>query len=220
MRNIVPSSGGFDRESVEESKKRAPQTWSTHGNIVSDKDYAHIASSFRHPVYGGVLKAVAAVFTSRNANIVELSILGAGENGDPVTPSLGLREGLATHIDDLNVATDEVRVVAGSIKPVDVEINVVLFRNADSASVKNEVDAAIDGFFAIDAWEMGQPLYVSTLYDRLMGINGVRYVDIFKPVDDILPAKDVEGLVENVVSYNELIRLGSKDVRIYYEKTT
>jgi len=217
FRNLGPSSGGYDSESLNDAKKRAPRTWSTHDNAVSDLDYMHLAGDFRHPVYGGVAKAAVSLHSSINANIVRLHVLAEGEDDLPTKPSLGLKEGLRTYLNDLNVLTDDIEVEDGEIKPVDVEVTVVVSKNADATIVKEQVDVAIDDFFSLDKWDMGQPLYVSNLYELMMSIDGVKFVNIFKPEDDILAEKEI-GSEAVGVGFNELITLGTKNVKIYYEK--
>jgi len=94
---------------------------------------------------------------------------------------------------------------------------VVLYKNSDSSSIKESIDNSIDSFFELSKWNMGQPLYVSNLYEQIMSINGVKFVNIFKPNDDILPSKDVGNLSDLVVNFNELITIGNKNIKIYYE---
>jgi hypothetical protein len=216
--NTVPSSGGYDQESNEEAKKRAPKNWATHENIATAEDYVNASSSFRHPVYGGIAKAVAAVYTSINANRVIVSALAEGEGGAPVQPNEGLKNGLRNSLNKVNVMTDDVEVNAGKIRPVDLEMVVVLYKNADAGTVKESVDTGIDDFFDLARWNMGQPLYVSALYDQIMSINGVKFVNIFNPGDDILPEEDIGTTASNSLAFDELITLGNKNVKIYYEK--
>ena len=218
FRNLTPSSGGQDEESLSDAKKRGPQSFATHNNAVSGPDYVQLASKFNHPVFGSVSKALATVKTSINANIVELFILAEGEGDIPVTASTGLKTGLRSALNEVNVLTDDVVILDGAIRPVDVEATVVVSRNADVGTVKTQVDAAIDDFFSIDHFEMGQPLYVSDIYEILMAIDGVKYVNIFDPVDDILPASDV-GSGADGVGFNELITLGDKAIKIFFEKS-
>lgn len=189
--NALPSIGGYDAETIDEVKLRTPKTWATHGFISTDGDYRTKSENFVHPVYGGVMKAVATVHTSLNANVIRVSILGDGEDGVPSRPSLGLKQGLETYLSQSNVLTDSIDVVDGKIKTVDFEANVVMYRNTDASIIREQVESAIDDFFNIRNWEMGQPLYVSALYDTITAINGIRYVDIFKPKDDILKLSDV-----------------------------
>lgn len=219
FRNITPSSGGYDAETIEDSKKRAPREWSTHENIATADDYVNLSASFKHPVYGGIAKAVATVFTSLNANVVKIYVLAEGENGKPVKPNTGLKNGLRNELNKYNVLTDDVEVNDGDILPVDVDIVVVIYKNSDSGTIKEEVDNAIESFFDLTQWNMGQPLYVSSIYDKIMSINGVKYVNIFNPSDDILSKRDI-GEVTGVVTvdFNELITLGNKNIKLYYEQ--
>lgn len=63
FRNITPSRGGDDEETIEAAKKRAPRTFAIHDNIATSDDYANSASQFSHPTYGNVAKAVATIRT-------------------------------------------------------------------------------------------------------------------------------------------------------------
>ena len=189
--NFSPSIGGYNAEALVDVKKRAPSTWSTHKFISTGKDYAVISNNFKHPVYGSVLKAASAIYTNLNANVVRVSVLVEGPDGVPGKPSSGLKQGLNKYLSDYNVATDSVDVVDGKLKSVNLEADVVVYKNSDATLVKETVDAAISSFFDVSKWEIGQPLYVSDLYNMFTNINGVKHVDIFKPVDDILPIKDV-----------------------------
>jgi len=219
FRNTIPSSGGYDQETQEDAKKRAPRQWATHENIVTADDYIDLSSTFRHPVYGGIAKAVATVFTSRNANVVRISALAEGEGGLPVKPNNGLKDGLKNYLNKFNVLTDDVEVNDGDILPIDVDMVVVMFKNSDAGTIKEEVDKAIESFFDLTQWNMGQPLYVSALYDKIMSINGIKYINIFGPADDVLPQKDIGNITGAItVGFDELITLGSKSIRLYYEQ--
>lgn len=219
FRNPNPSSGGTDTESIEAAKLRAPKESATLMSATSGEDYAVLAKGFSHPIFGSVLKAVASVKTSLNANVVFLHVLAVGPGGVPVLPSVGLKQGLETFINDIKVLTDEVRVVDAAIKPVDVRANVVISRNADPSIVRNKVDAAITDFFSTDNFDLGQPLYISQLIQVLQDIDGVRFIQLREPVDDIISS--MEGAVtamDNQVGFDELITLGNVNVKLYAEK--
>jgi phage-related baseplate assembly protein len=218
FRNPNPSNGGENQESVAAAKARAPLESAALGSATSGEDYAVLAKQFNHPIYGSVLKAVATVRTSINANIVEVYCLAAGPDNVPVTPSLGLKRGLETFFDDINVLTDEVRVLDGAIKGVNVKANIVISRNADPTSVKNKISQVITDFFHIDNFDLGKPLFVSRLVDVLHDIDGVQYVDIFEPADNILPSKlDAASTPATQVGFNELLVLGNTQIRLYSE---
>jgi hypothetical protein len=200
FQNAIPSNGGYDVETLDQAKARGPKTWATHDFIATAPDYKTASSSFKHPVYGSVVKATATVHTAINANLVRINVLADGVNGTPVVPSLGLKKNLESYLSSVNVLTDSVEVLDGKIKPIDFDANIIIYRNADASFVKNQVEAVLGRFFDTANWDMGQPLYIANLYDQIMAINGVRYLDIFKPKDDILPLKDV-GVTKLVDCY-------------------
>lgn len=202
FRNLIASSGGYDHETIDQAKERAPKTWATHDFIATSTDYATAATFFQHPVYGSVLKAAATVHTSINSNVIRVAVLAEGADGRPATTSKGLKNALTSHLAETNVLTDDVDVVDGKIKNVDIDMNIVVFKNVEASVVKGEVNAALEEFFDVKNWEMGQPLYVSDLYERITAINGIRYVDIFDPADDILPRQHLEPeKIENYEDY-------------------
>ena len=249
FRNPAPSSGGTDEESLEQAKVRAPLQYATHASAITGEDYGLMAAEFSHPVFGAVSKAMGIIRTGVdqditavatavraaptleeavvimqtqfiNRNIVELYALAEGPESVPVVPSSGLKQGLITYFDELNVLTDEVRVYNGAVKPVEIEATIVLSRNSDPGTVKVAVDAALQDFFDIRNFEMGSPLFVSSLYKLLQDISGIKYVDIFKPVDDILPTRQLADPASPGVGFNELITLGQVNLRFFFEPGT
>jgi hypothetical protein len=222
FRNIVPSSGGSDRETILEAKKRAPREYAVRNNLVTAEDYAQACLSFAHPTYGTIKKAVSALFSNINANQVRLYVLAEGYSSKPVTASLGLKSALKTYLEQSNVLTDQVLIYDGSVKLVDVEINVIVSRGADASTVKEKVESSITAFFEIGNWDMGQPLFTSNLVKQLESIEGIAYIDLFKPANNILPNKqiiysDATGDIDGI-GINQLITEGNRVTTYFYEK--
>lgn len=222
IRNITSSSGGTDRESLTDAKQRAPRDFALQRAIVTAGDYAQAATSFSHPAFGSVAKAVATTRTGKTANIVDLWILVYGPTGLDY-PSTGLETALTNYINTLNVCTDTVVVNSGRKKPVNLNANVILHRNAEASTVKAKVEAAITAYFDYTNWAMGQPFYLSNLIETLQAIDGVLYVDIFQPDNNILSdqmlATDDSPSESNRIGINEIITLGDKVTNYYYQKT-
>lgn len=219
FRNVTPSSGGTDRETIEQAKRRAPRDFAVQNSIVTAVDYAQVATDFTHPVYGSIIKAIATIKTSLNANLVEVYALAIGPDNVPVTPSVGLKKGLETYFSDLNVLTDFVRVLDAKIRPVDINMNVIIDRNYDASIVKEKSEKIITEFFGVSNWSMGEGLYRSNLIEVIEQIDGVSYVDLFEPYDNILPDSNINLPDDvNTVKFNELITEGQRVTNYYYEK--
>jgi phage-related baseplate assembly protein len=216
LTNPAPSVGGADAETVEGAKRRAPREFATHNSAVTRDDYSQLSAGFAHPVFGTVSKALATIRTGINTNSVEIYILAEGSNSTPTTPTAGLKEGLAVFLDENNPITDEVVVLDGSIKYVSIRMNVIMDRDADAPTVKLKVDTAIDDFFSIDNWDMGEPFYQSQFINTINSIDGVEYVDLFEPADNILPTNALASSTVDGVGINELIHVGDKNVTYYF----
>jgi uncharacterized phage protein gp47/JayE len=224
FRNITPSVGGTDRETINEAKRRAPLDYSLQRSIVTSNDYAQAAKSFSHPTFGSVSKALATVRTGYNANYVDLYVLCQGPDA-PISPSAGIVLALKSYINQLNVMTDTVDVFPGLIKNIDIDLAVVLNRNAEASVVKTKVEAAITNFFALSNWEMGQPLFTSNIVDAVQAVDGILYVDLYSPANNILSSNTlsdvgVTGAVQSdYVAINEIVSIGKRSIKYYYEKT-
>lgn len=219
FRNISASVGGTNRETVAQAKKRAPRDFSLQRSIVTANDYAHAAASFSHPVFGSVSKAVATIKSSLNANIVEIFVLANGQDNAPVAPSAGLKAGLATYIGDLHVLTNSIVISEGKLKPVDVSLNIIMNRSVDASVIKSKVESALDDFFDSSNWELGSSLYISRLSEVINRIDGISYVDLRSPLNNIILTgeKSVDG--GDGVGFDELIVEGTRVVNYYYERT-
>lgn len=222
FRNISPSVGGTDRETPEEAKRRAPRDFAVRAfasdrpaSIVTADDYVQVANSFSHPVYGSVAKAVATLRSSKNVNLVELYVLVEGQD-QLALPNAGLKKALATYISEYNVMTDTVQVLDGGIKAVDIDMVVVISKNTDATFVRNKVNAAIDGIFDINNIDMGQTLYLSSIIEAVMAIDGVKYINLFEPADNII-SSGIVGPSTTMVGINEVLVEGSRNIKIYYE---
>ena len=225
FRNLVPSSGGTDRETIEQAKKRAPRDFTVRAfasdrpaSIVTDDDYIQVSSTFAHPTFGAVAKAAATVRTGLNTNLVEVYVLTEGPD-TLTTPNSGLKLALENYLDQYNVLTDSIEVLDGAIKPVDVDMTVVISRNADATFVKDNVNVALDDLFNTTNRDMGQPLYVSDIIEVASNVDGVAYVDLFTPPDNILPTNALAKAGSTGVGINEIIVEGNREVRFFYEKT-
>lgn len=216
FRNISPSAGGTDRESLENAKRRAPREFAVHDNIVTSDDYAQVASTFSHPVFGAISKAVATVRTSKNANRVEIYALAEGPDSLPIAPNAGLKTGLVTFLSDKNVATDHTVILDGALKPVDIDMNIVVDRNADASVVQEKCESAITDFFDITQWELGEEFFVSKFIEVIEAIDGVGRVDLFAPANNILQTGKIADPDSDGIGFNELIVEGKRSTNYFY----
>jgi hypothetical protein len=252
FRNTEPSVGGQDNESLESAKRRAPRQYSAHGNAATSEDYINLSEGFSHPAFGTVLKASSTIRTGIDAdidtvvanvraadtaeeaklyllgnyvnrNIVEIYILQ--DNGNiPIAPSNGLKESLKTYLSELNVLTDEIRILDGSIRPIDVNSNIIVSRNVDAALVKEQVLFAIEDFFDVNNIEMGTSFSRSKLVTAIQSVPGVSSLTLFEPIDDypalgtVVDTDPTGGVLPQGIGVNEIYSQGSTNIQFFYEQ--
>jgi hypothetical protein len=153
--------------------------------------------------------------------LISLYVLAEGSAG-LATPSLGLKEALRTYLLEYNVATDSVEVLDGAVRVVDLDLTVVVGRNADATVVKNQVQQALDTLMDYRQRDMGAPLYTSDIVEAVRAVDGVVYVDLFEPAANLLATGKIseQGTTDSeaVVGINEVIVEGARQVRFYYER--
>lgn len=218
FRNISPSSGGSDRESLEEAKFRAPRDFSLQRSIVTGSDYTQAAKSYSHPVFGNIAKAIATIKTSLNANLVELYVLTEGSDGFPALPSAGLKTGLTSYLSELNVLTDQISVLDGALYPVDIDMAVIVNKNADATVVKEQVENIITSYFKLSNWELGKPFYLSNFVEKIEAVDGVAYVDVYKPVNNVQFTGKKSDEDSSGIGFDAIIVAGSRKTEYFYEK--
>ena len=81
------------------------------------------------------------------------------------------------------------------------------------------VESAITTFFDPSNWDIGRPLYISNIVELVESIDGVSYVDIFSPKDNILPTGKLADPTEEGLGYNQMIVEGTRKTSYFYEKT-
>jgi phage-related baseplate assembly protein len=119
-----------------------------------------------------------------------------------------------------NVLTDTVSVLDGAIKAITTDMTVVVSKNADASVVRTNVNAALDSFFNVDNRDLGQPLYVSDVIEAVSKVDGVSYVDLFSPANNILQTNKLADPTDATgVGINEIIVEGDRNVKFFYEKS-
>ena len=139
-----------------------------------------------------------------DANYVDLYCLTYAEDGNVAVPNAALVNELRTYFDTYKCLNTQVTVRRGFIQRVDIEGNIFLDRSADPLKVKLAVDTAIKNLFATK--ELGEALPVSKIFEAVEAIEGVSYVDEFKPAQNVFPGKTT------------LLQLGDVDVTFYEAK--
>lgn len=141
-----------------------------------------------------------------DANYVDIHTLTYADDGNVAVPNAALVNELRTYFEQYKEIQTEVVIRRGFILRIDVEGNVFVDPTADPIQVKLKVDEAIRGLFDASTRDLGEPFFVSKLFEAIEAVEGVAYVDEFKPAQNVFP------------NTQTLIQLGSLSITFFEAK--
>lgn len=153
-----------------------------------------------------ILRIPSGDFGRVDANYVDLHVLTYADDGNVAVPNTALVNELRSYFNAYKEIQTEVGVKRGFIQRVDINGNVYLDRTADPIQIKAQVQTAINALFDAKNRDLGEPFYVSKLYQAIEEINGVAYVDEFAPAQNVFP------------SNRTLLQLGNLNITFYEAK--
>tara|TARA_R110001583_G_scaffold73623_4_gene204766 strand:+ start:2538 stop:4142 length:1605 start_codon:yes stop_codon:yes gene_type:complete len=202
--NTSKGTGGANAESIAHAKKWAPLTFRRQDRLVTLEDYSVFANTFIS-TFGTVGKATAA---TRNAyysgNIIDIYVLEKASDLQLQKATSNFKTQLLTGMSKKKMATDEVVIVDGLIRTLDlvttIRIDEEEKRHQDQivAKVKNKILQ----YMSIDNRDFGEPLYVAELNRQIFEVPEVR----FSTLDNV--GQDVR------VDFNEIIQLNNLTINV------
>jgi baseplate J-like protein len=178
--NPLPAAGGCDMESAEQIRRRAPRAYRTQKRCVTAADYQDRAGG-----YPGVQRAAATFRWTGSWHTVFATV-------DPVgggAPSPDLESGLERYLESYRMAGYDLQLEA----PLYVSLEIGLLVCVSQDYFRSDVEAALlsalgsrrlpdgsRGLFYPDNFSFGQTVYLSPIYARARGVEGVASVQITK----------------------------------------
>lgn len=178
--NYCASSGGSDRETIEEARQKLPSIIGSGGRAVTSNDYAAFALKYSGN-YGKVRYArteTRAANTLVEGNLVRIYVWPKTGNFTP--PAL---TDIAEYVQRYAVATDYVVVNNGNASPLPVSCRVKPKPGYTTASVTTEVTTAYSTLVENSDPSIG--ITVNEIIDTLSALNGVDQFTLVTPVSDL-----------------------------------
>jgi hypothetical protein len=171
--NPIAASGGVDRETLEDARRRAPLSVVTLERIVSLEDYASFARAFH-----GIAMARATWVWDRDRRGVLLTVAGPG--GAAVEKSSKLEKSLREAI--AAAADPQVPVHIASFRPatfgVQLKVKVRKEEGFLAARVLDDVRAALTDAFSFERRAFGQNVAKSEIIAAAARVAGVAWLDL------------------------------------------
>ena len=193
INNELPALGGGDGESLEEIKQNALAYFNAQNRVVTAQDYAVRAYSLPSQ-FGYVAKAYAVRDEQLNKiltqtsdevtyvnnpvkpNAINLYVLGIDSNSKLSTLNTKVKENLARYLEQYRILTDEVNILDAFIINIAVQFDIAVFKNYNVNDVLARCIDTVNQFFAIEKWNINQPIILADLYQAMGSVDGVQTV--------------------------------------------
>jgi hypothetical protein len=174
--NPLPATGGTDPEPAEHARMMAPWAFRTLERAVTAAD--HVVVAERDP---GVQKASARIRWTGSWHTAFVTVDRTG--GRAVDPRFDAH--LTDFFDGFRMAGRDVEIDGAVHVPLDLALTVCVARGHVAAAVERAVLDVLSartlprgrGFFHPDAFTFGQPVYLSRIYEAVLAVPGVEWVD-------------------------------------------
>lgn len=197
-------SGGSDAETVDHTKRYGPLTFKRQDRLVSLDDYIAFVNRFTSPV-GTTGKATAVTRKAFcSANVIDLYVLEKASNNQYQKASLSFKNALLTDIELKKMITDDIVVVDGLVRTVDlvVTVNIDKRYEGQEGTITPKVADIIQNYFLVDNWGFGDPLILQDLNRVMFEMDEVRF-------------SSIDNLVENIhVEFNEIVQLNNVVINV------
>ncbi|WP_437755111.1 putative baseplate assembly protein [Sorangium sp. So ce1389] len=216
--NPLPLAGGAGPAEAEDVRTQATGYIRTFGRAVSVEDHKQLAL-----LYPGIVKASAA-----------WTLLPDGAEGILVV--VADASGAATTADSVKAFLQERRdatVPLDVVGPVPVGLKVALYLEIDPAYLRESVERAVrdalsgtaedaPGLFAFAARDLGQPAFLSEVYERIERAPGVRFVEVrrFDTLEEVgknTPPRAVDTVIARP---SEVLVLAPQDIEFFPPEAT
>ena len=197
--NATAATGGAQAETAEHAKKYAPYTFKRQDRVVTLEDFIAIGNSFRTK-QGTIGKTTAAVRDAYSSgNVIDVYTLEKFDDLKLQKASSTFKKELLEEIEPKKMLTDEVVIVDGLIRTIDLVVTIRIDRELDTfqSQIEQEVSQVILDFFNIDNADFKKPFIASELNREIFRLPNVRY----STIDNLPEVTSVE--------FNEIIQLNN-----------
>ena len=202
--NPSKGTGGANAETIEHAKKYAPLTFRRQDRIVTIEDYSVFANTFISS-FGTVGKATAATRKAyASANVIDIYVLEKASDIQLQRATTNFKTQLLDAINKKKMATDDVVIVDGLIRTIDLDTNIAIDReeSENQDQIKAKVRDKVLRYMNADNRDFGEDLNISELNRQIFEVPEVRY-------------SNIESLDQNVtIDFNEIIQLNNLTVSV------
>jgi hypothetical protein len=215
--NPFAADGGGDGDTIEEIRQNSMANFASQLRNVTQDDYLVRALSMPAK-YGVISKAYieptkrdSLVSAGESNSVLDLYILSYNSDRTLRTCSDALKQNLTTYLSQYRMIGDAVNIKDGFIINIGVNFEIIILPNYNNNEVLIKCIDALKAYFAVDNWQINQPIILRELYillDRIQGVQTVKNIEITNLVGENLGyspyAYDIKGATSANVIYPSL----------------
>jgi hypothetical protein len=190
INNPEAADGGNDGDTIEDIRQNAIANFSTQLRNITANDYLVRALSMPSK-YGNIAKAFIKPTKLQNIGLgempttLDLCILTYNINKNLTTTTTTLKQNLTTYLSQHRIIGDSIRVKDAFIINIEVNFDIIVLPNYNSNEILSKCITALQNYFAIDKWQINQPIILRDIYillDRIEGVQTVKNITITNKV--------------------------------------
>ena len=184
--NAIAADGGGDGDSIEELRQNASANFATQLRNVTQDDY--LVRTLSMPAkYGVVAKAyieptkAQSMSAGESNSVLDLYVLSYNADKTLTTASNALKQNITTYLSQYRMVNDAVNIKDGFIINIGVNFDIIVLPEFNSNQVLFDCITALKDYFAIDKWQINQPIVYRELYillDRIKGVQTVKNITV------------------------------------------
>lgn len=192
--NPEAADGGGDGDSIEEIRQNASANFATQLRNVTQDDYLVRALSMPAK-YGVISKAyieptkAQSISAGESQSVLDLYVLSYNINNQLTTSSPALKQNLTTYLSQYRMINDSINIKDGFIINIGINFDIIVLPEYNSNEVLFDCIEALKNYFAIDKWQINQPIILRNLYillDAIEGVQTVKNIDVSNLVGENL----------------------------------
>jgi hypothetical protein len=204
LTNTSKATGGSNAETIEHAKKYAPLNFRRQDRLVTLEDYTVFANTFISN-FGTVGKAKAATRKAyASANVIDIYVLEKASDLQLQRATTNFKTQLLDAINPKRMATDDVVIVDGLIRTLDLGVTIRIDREEEENqdSIKNKVRDKLLTYMNADNRDFGEDLNIAELNRQIFEVEEVRYSSIDNLDQDV------------TLDFNEIAQLNNLTINV------
>jgi hypothetical protein len=214
--NPIAADGGGDGDTIEEIRQNSSANFNTQLRNVTQDDYLVRALSMPAK-YGVVSKAyieptkAQSLSAGESQSVLDLYMLSYNVNNQLTTSSPALKQNLITYLSQYRMVNDSVNIRDAFIINIGVNFDIITLPEYNSNEVLFDCIEVLKDYFAIDKWQINQPIILRNIYvllDNVEGVQTVKNIEITNLVGENIGysryAYNVKGATQGNVIYPSL----------------